>query len=373
MPAHRRRGAGTDHDRSRPVHAGFQAAALLVGRDAAGRISAEPALPRARRRGGRRLRLYRPERRAADGARRAIDTLVIDAEAAGWGCRTRNGGQVGSQRQAELFGAGRDSMARRALAASSQEGHRSLAWLGEFVARGRDRLRLPRLRPLPRRAQRAAIRGARPSSSPTRRPESTVRPSWCRAPSRRARSAPTPITAASSIRGTPRSTRRAIIAACSSACSPPARRIVPHCAVTDDRAAGAAAFASPPRAARSRRATSIVATNGYSGARHAVAPAARHSDRQLHHRDRADPARDDGPALPDRPHGHRHAQGGLLLSRLARPHAHPLRRPRLLERDRPARKRAAAARRDGAALPGARRRARQPLLDGLCRLHVRPR
>jgi glycine/D-amino acid oxidase-like deaminating enzyme len=66
-------------------------------------------------------------------ARGGRSTLVVDSEAAGWGCSTRNGGQVSSsvkpgfEALARSYGAER---ARRIL----EEGHRSLAWLGEFIA-----------------------------------------------------------------------------------------------------------------------------------------------------------------------------------------------------------------------------------------------
>src|SRR5205085_10327166 len=60
-------------------------------------------------------------------------TLVLDAEAAGWGCSTRNGGQVSSSVKpsfSELASRHGDERARRIIL----EGHRSLAWLGDFVA-----------------------------------------------------------------------------------------------------------------------------------------------------------------------------------------------------------------------------------------------
>jgi glycine/D-amino acid oxidase-like deaminating enzyme len=65
-------------------------------------------------------------------ARGGRSTLVVDAEAAGWGCSTRNGGQVspsikpGYAPLAKSYG---EERARRIL----EEGHRSLAWLGEFI------------------------------------------------------------------------------------------------------------------------------------------------------------------------------------------------------------------------------------------------
>lgn len=70
---------------------------------------------------------------ALQTARGGRSTVVIDAEAAGWGCSTRNGGQVSPSVKpsfSELTAQHGEERARRILA----EGHRSLAWLGEFVA-----------------------------------------------------------------------------------------------------------------------------------------------------------------------------------------------------------------------------------------------
>jgi glycine/D-amino acid oxidase-like deaminating enzyme len=66
-------------------------------------------------------------------ARGGRSTVVLDAEAAGWGCSSRNGGQVSSSVKpsfSELSARHGEERARRIIA----EGHRSLAWLGEFVA-----------------------------------------------------------------------------------------------------------------------------------------------------------------------------------------------------------------------------------------------
>ncbi|MEA3195595.1 MAG: hypothetical protein QOD26_3928, partial [Betaproteobacteria bacterium] len=65
-------------------------------------------------------------------ARGGRSTLVVDAEAAGWGCSTRNGGQVSPSIKpayAALAKSYGEERARRIL----EEGHRSLAWLGEFI------------------------------------------------------------------------------------------------------------------------------------------------------------------------------------------------------------------------------------------------
>ena len=66
-------------------------------------------------------------------ARGGRATVVIDADAAGWGCSTRNGGQVSASVKPsflELTSQHGEERALRILA----EGHRSLAWLREFVA-----------------------------------------------------------------------------------------------------------------------------------------------------------------------------------------------------------------------------------------------
>ena len=66
-------------------------------------------------------------------ARGGRDTLVIDKEAAGFGCSTRNGGQVGSSIKPGFGELAKRHGETKALAIL-QEGHRSLAWLGEFIA-----------------------------------------------------------------------------------------------------------------------------------------------------------------------------------------------------------------------------------------------
>lgn len=66
-------------------------------------------------------------------ARAGRGTLVVDAEAAGFGCSSRNGGQVSTSVKP-----GVDALARRhgrdVARAIHAEGERSLEWLGEFVA-----------------------------------------------------------------------------------------------------------------------------------------------------------------------------------------------------------------------------------------------
>ncbi len=60
-------------------------------------------------------------------------TVVVDSEAAGWGCSTRNGGQIGTSVKpsfAELTKRHGRQTARHIL----RDGHGALAWLGEFIA-----------------------------------------------------------------------------------------------------------------------------------------------------------------------------------------------------------------------------------------------
>lgn len=70
---------------------------------------------------------------ALQTARGGRSTVVIDAEDAGWGCSTRNGGQISTSVKP-----GFDVLARRHGEQVARglllEGQRSLAWFGEFVA-----------------------------------------------------------------------------------------------------------------------------------------------------------------------------------------------------------------------------------------------
>ncbi len=70
---------------------------------------------------------------ALQTARGGRDTLVLDAEDAGWGCSTRNGGQISTSVKPGL-----DLLTRRHGETHAREilleGRRSLAWFGEFVA-----------------------------------------------------------------------------------------------------------------------------------------------------------------------------------------------------------------------------------------------
>ena len=70
---------------------------------------------------------------ALELARAGRATVVIDAELIGWGCSTRNAGQVGTGIKPdldELVACHGETRARAILA----EGSRSLEWLGDFIA-----------------------------------------------------------------------------------------------------------------------------------------------------------------------------------------------------------------------------------------------
>jgi glycine/D-amino acid oxidase-like deaminating enzyme len=73
---------------------------------------------------------------ALQTARGGRSTLVLDAGDAGWGCSTRNGGQVSTSVKP-----GSDALARRHGPRLAQEilteGRRSLEWVGDFVGRER--------------------------------------------------------------------------------------------------------------------------------------------------------------------------------------------------------------------------------------------
>ena len=70
---------------------------------------------------------------ALQTARGGCNTLVLDAEEAGFGCSTRNGGQISTS-----IKPGFDALARRygseRAFAILKEGHNSLAWVADFVA-----------------------------------------------------------------------------------------------------------------------------------------------------------------------------------------------------------------------------------------------
>ena len=70
---------------------------------------------------------------ALQTARGGRDTLVLDAEEAGFGCSTRNGGQISTS-----IKPGFDALARRHGSERAfcilKEGHNSLAWVADFIA-----------------------------------------------------------------------------------------------------------------------------------------------------------------------------------------------------------------------------------------------
>jgi len=70
---------------------------------------------------------------ALEVARAARSTLVLDAEDAGWGCSSRNGGQISTS-----IKPGYETLARRhgceTAFAIVKEGQNALAWIGDFVA-----------------------------------------------------------------------------------------------------------------------------------------------------------------------------------------------------------------------------------------------
>ena len=71
---------------------------------------------------------------ALQTARGGRSTLVLDAEEAGWGCSTRNGGQVSTSIKPSFELLARCHGATRAFDIL-QEGQRSLAWIVDFIER----------------------------------------------------------------------------------------------------------------------------------------------------------------------------------------------------------------------------------------------
>jgi len=69
---------------------------------------------------------------ALQTARGGRHTVVLDADDPGWGCSTRNGGQVSTSIKPDYAELAAKHGERRAFAIL-QEGHRALAWLGEFI------------------------------------------------------------------------------------------------------------------------------------------------------------------------------------------------------------------------------------------------
>ena len=298
----------------------------------------------ARRRGGRRLRLYRAERGAADGARRPLDA-GDRRRGRRLGLQTRNGGQVTTSVK--------PSFAELAQAHGEERAARHPRRKGIARSPGSaSSLRAERIDCDYR------VGGRFHAAHSARQYEALAR---------HVANPPTGIDLAADL--VPRSEQAKEIGTDAyhggvviqrHAALDPARyhrgllerviaagaTIVPHCAATAiERQSGGFRVTTSRGDVTARDV--IVGTNAYTGRvtpwlRRRVIPIGSYIIA-------TEPiaARDDGPPLADRPHGHRHAQGHLLLPRLARPHAHPLRRARVLERDRPADQRAAAPGRDG--------------------------
>jgi glycine/D-amino acid oxidase-like deaminating enzyme len=70
---------------------------------------------------------------ALQTARAGRQTVVLDAEAAGWGCSTRNGGQVSTSIKPSYEALAARHGAERAYAIR-KEGHNALAWIESFIA-----------------------------------------------------------------------------------------------------------------------------------------------------------------------------------------------------------------------------------------------
>jgi glycine/D-amino acid oxidase-like deaminating enzyme len=70
---------------------------------------------------------------ALQTARAGRHTVVLDAEAAGWGCSSRNGGQIGSGIDVSFATLTRRH-GRDTAFAIFEESHRSLTWIGDFIA-----------------------------------------------------------------------------------------------------------------------------------------------------------------------------------------------------------------------------------------------
>src|SRR5579871_3212010 len=70
---------------------------------------------------------------ALQTARGGRHTVVLDADDAGFGCSTRNGGQISTSIKPAFDDLARQLGADRAFRIV-KEGHNSLAWIGEFIA-----------------------------------------------------------------------------------------------------------------------------------------------------------------------------------------------------------------------------------------------
>ena len=178
---------------------------------------------------------------ALQTARGGRSTVVVDAEAAGWGCSTRNGGQVSTSVKPSLSELARDMARTRARASSPKAIARSPGSENSLRRRGSIAISASAAVFTQRTAPRQYEALARHIASPPT--ASTSAPISCRAPSSEGRSAPTSITAASSTAATRRSIPRA---ASRAAGARHRRRRDDRAALRrhGDRASAATAFAS---------------------------------------------------------------------------------------------------------------------------------
>ena len=70
---------------------------------------------------------------AIETARGGRDVVVLDAEHAGWGCSTRNGGQISTSIKPSFSALSAKFGADHAVAIL-REGHLALDWIGDFIA-----------------------------------------------------------------------------------------------------------------------------------------------------------------------------------------------------------------------------------------------
>ena len=306
-----------------------QARALLVGpRAAAGAARRAAAGDRRRRR--HRLGLHRAARRAADRARRPPHRWCSTPRTRAWAAAratagrsrpassrrtTCSRGATATQRAFDIL-QGRPALARldRRLRRRARGSTATSRVVGRFHA-AHNAAQFEALA----RAGRAAAARAWKS-----------RRTWCRAPSSAASSAPTPTGAAWSTQ---------------QHCSVRSGALPPGPARARARRRRAGRRALPGDAHRARRRSGFASCTA---ARHDARARRRRRHQRLHRRADAvaaaprhsrSAATSSPPSrcraalmarlMPEGPHRQRHAQGRLLLPRVARPHAHPLRRPRV--------------------------------------------
>ena len=166
--------------------------------------------------------------------------MVLDAEDAGWGCSTRNGGQVSTSVKPSFEELAALHGAERALAIL-QEGHTALAWIGEFIAAEKidcDFGVVGRFHAAHNPAQYEALARGRSNQPKGLEVECHMVP---RA-EQRSESAPTPISAAPCSRAMRRWIRRFTITACWTASWPPGATVHRALPGQRHRAATAADF-----------------------------------------------------------------------------------------------------------------------------------